>query len=284
MSRQIVSAGMREVQRAGPYTYGGRALSQAFSVAGSHQDLFRELAAEFEPGEVGFRPQGGRELAYISARTAMNRLDRVLGPENWWDDYEIREHSVVCRLTIRLPDGQELTKSDAGGYAGMSDSGDDAKSAMSDAFKRAAVKFGVARYLYGDGIPGFPDYPAPRAGHNPQRPQNGHPAAPPQRPHQRPPAPPRDDQNQFRRPTTGRGLFAWSKALQEKYRIDVVGLVNDFGKSQGLPGRMVDWTENAVERAAFHVADHLAQHADYSGELDAILQAGSPEDDSSIPF
>jgi putative DNA primase/helicase len=46
-----------------------------------------------------------------------------------------------------------VTKCDAGGYAGMADSGDDDKSGYSDAFKRAAVKFGVARYLYRDGVP-----------------------------------------------------------------------------------------------------------------------------------
>ena len=53
------------------------------------------------------------------------------------------------------PDGSVLTKCDAGGYAGMADSGDDDKSGYSDAFKRAAVKFGVARYRYRDGAPTF---------------------------------------------------------------------------------------------------------------------------------
>src|SRR5262245_35702544 len=65
------------------------------------------------------------------------------------------EHSVICELTIRLPDGSVLTKSDAGGYAGMADPGDDDKSGFADAFKRAAVKIGVGRYLYRDGIPRF---------------------------------------------------------------------------------------------------------------------------------
>jgi hypothetical protein len=65
------------------------------------------------------------------------------------------ENSVLCELTIRLPDGQTPDQGDAGGYAGMADSGDDDKSGYSDAFKRAAVKFGVARYLYRDGVPTF---------------------------------------------------------------------------------------------------------------------------------
>ena len=54
------------------------------------------------------------------------------------------ENSVICRLTVRLPDGQVLTKSDAGGYAGMADQGDDDKSGFSDSFKRACAKLGVA--------------------------------------------------------------------------------------------------------------------------------------------
>ncbi len=120
-----------------------------------HRDLFAALAAPFEPEEVKLRTQSGRQLHYVTARTVMNRLDDVLGPENWWDDFVPLEHSVICRLTIRLPDGTILTKSDAGGYAGMADPGDDDKSGFADAFKRAAVKFGVGRYLYRDGIPRF---------------------------------------------------------------------------------------------------------------------------------
>src|SRR3982750_1461678 len=126
-----------------------------------HPDLFAALAAPFDQSEVKIRSQQSRQLHYITARTAMNRLDTVLGPENWWDRYVPGEKSVLCELTIRLPDGSTLTKADAGGYAGMADSGDDDKSGYSDAFKRAAVKFGVARYLYRDGVPTFVQERAP---------------------------------------------------------------------------------------------------------------------------
>ena len=85
----------------------------------------------------------------------MNRLDVVLGPENWWDEYLPGEKSVLCKLTLKMPDGTTVTKADAGGYAGMADQGDDDKSGFSDAFKRAAAKFGVARYLYRDGVPQY---------------------------------------------------------------------------------------------------------------------------------
>jgi hypothetical protein len=120
-----------------------------------HGDLFARLAQRFKKSEIKTRPQGKTQIRYITARVAMNRLDEVIGPENWWDRYTPGENSVLCELTVRLPDGSTLTKCDAGGYAGMADSGDDDKSGYSDAFKRAAVKFGVGRYLYGDGVPDF---------------------------------------------------------------------------------------------------------------------------------
>lgn len=124
--------------------------------------LFADLAAPFDPSEVKVRSQAGRQMQYITARTVMNRLDNVVGPANWWDEYAAHENSVLCRLTIRLPDGRSLTKSDAGGFAGMSDHGDDDKSGYSDALKRAAVKFGVGRYLYRDGVPNFHVEPEPK--------------------------------------------------------------------------------------------------------------------------
>ncbi len=49
-------------------------------------ELFSAMGASFEPHEVRVRSQAGRQLSYITARTAMNRLDSVLGPENWWDE------------------------------------------------------------------------------------------------------------------------------------------------------------------------------------------------------
>jgi hypothetical protein len=125
-------------------------------------EIFGMLALPFREEHIKTKTIANRQMRYVTARTVMNRLDFALGPENWWDKYQADEHSVVCELTIRLPDGQILTKSDAGGYAGMSDPGDDDKSGYSDAFKRAAVKFGVGRHLYNDGVVSYPkDVPPP---------------------------------------------------------------------------------------------------------------------------
>src|SRR5262249_13177466 len=92
----------------------------------------------------------------------MNRLDAVVGPENWADDYlPFGEAGVKCLLTITLPDGTKLTKAGIGGISKMNDASDTEKSGESDALKRAAVKFGIGRILYGDGVPGFEKHPAP---------------------------------------------------------------------------------------------------------------------------
>ena len=120
-----------------------------------YPEVFSALTEEFGPREVRTRMLGNRQLSYVTARTVMNRLDSVIGPENWWDEYTPLQNGVLCKLTVRLPDGEEICKSDAGGHAGMSDEGDDEKSGFSDAFKRAAVKFGIGRHLYGEGIPRF---------------------------------------------------------------------------------------------------------------------------------
>src|SRR5688500_13817532 len=85
-----------------------------------HADIFNALAAPFAPGDVKTRAAGGgRQLTYITARTAMNRLDDVLGPENWSDRYYEVCDVLFCEITVRLPDGTTVSKSDAGGFKEM---------------------------------------------------------------------------------------------------------------------------------------------------------------------
>jgi hypothetical protein len=115
--------------------------------------LTRALAAPFDVKEVRFKPavvSGTRALAlaYVDARVIQDRLDEVLGVEGWQDDYKcLTDGSVVCRLRLRLGD-EWVTKVDVGGPSEQPDGGDRLKAAFSDALKRAAVKFGIGRYLY----------------------------------------------------------------------------------------------------------------------------------------
>lgn len=234
-------------------------------------DLFAALAAPFEPHEVKTREQAGRKFHYITARVAMNRLDNVLGPEGWWDRYPAAgENSVLCRLTIRLPDGSTLTKCDAGGYAGMADSGDDDKSGYSDAFKRAVVKFGVGRYLYRDGVPAFAQE-AHGEVPNARPPLSNEPARQEQRAESRPP------QNGSHGgggghgvPRSGRALFAWVKETEQKHEVKMLSYLNEWAKRQDFGDRMVDWTPEQVTLAHAEGMRKLATVGKTEGELPSV--------------
>lgn len=111
---------------------------------------------------VGYMDEGktmGQALPYIDNRIVQNRLDDVVGPSNWKNRY----HEVVvgpklvavrCVIAICI-DGQWIEKEDA---AHLDDSQGSSrelaiKGVYSDAMKRAAVQWGIGRYLY--------DYQAP---------------------------------------------------------------------------------------------------------------------------
>ena len=113
------------------------------------------LAAPFPESEVKWKPQvisGSRALAvaYIDARCVQERLDAVLGIFGWKDAYEfLADGSCLGSLSLRVGLASEwLTKCDVGSPSEQDDAGDRRKAAASDALKRAAVKFGIGRYLY----------------------------------------------------------------------------------------------------------------------------------------
>lgn len=105
--------------------------------------ILKQLKDPFKPELVKFRPGGGKSLAYIDARDVMKRLDDVMGPENWQDEYIDIEGGKICKLWLRI-DGEWLYKSN-----GANDTKVEAvKGGISNALKRAAVNWGVGRYLY----------------------------------------------------------------------------------------------------------------------------------------
>jgi hypothetical protein len=117
------------------------------------KQILDALAAPFEAADVKWKPQtvkNNRALAvlYVDARAVQDRLDEVLGVENWQDEYAVQsDGSVVCKLSVRIG-GEWVAKMDVGSPSEQPDSGDRLKAAFSDALKRAAVKFGVGRYIY----------------------------------------------------------------------------------------------------------------------------------------
>ncbi len=118
------------------------------------------LLEPFPKEDVLIRPgnkYSGRAmvLAYIDARAVMDRLDSVMGVENWKDEYEVislpiterdkvvNKGVVICNLSLRIND-EWITKSDVAEPTTF----ESVKGGFSDALKRAAVKYGVGRYLY----------------------------------------------------------------------------------------------------------------------------------------
>lgn len=114
------------------------------------ENLSEALAAEFPPSSISWRAQtltqDGKKalaLAYIDARDVMERLDEVCGVAGWQCEYPHANGKTICSIGI-LIDGQWIWKADGAGDTDIEAS----KGAISDAFKRAAVKWGIGRYLY----------------------------------------------------------------------------------------------------------------------------------------
>ena len=111
------------------------------------------LAEPFDPSQLKCKPgviQGNRALAmpYVDARDVADRLDQVLGLDGWQDDFEqLPDGALLCRLQVKVG-GAWITRCGVGSPSEQPDAGDRKKAAESDALKRAAVKFGVGRYLY----------------------------------------------------------------------------------------------------------------------------------------
>ncbi len=107
-------------------------------------DILAKLKAPFPADQISWRPgkvskdnKKGLALAYIDARDVMDRLDEVVG--EWQDSYEEIAGRLVCKLTIN-----GITRTDGAGDTAI----EGEKGGLSDAFKRAAVKWGIGRYLY----------------------------------------------------------------------------------------------------------------------------------------
>lgn len=87
-------------------------------------------------------------LDYVTARFVQDRLDAAVGPANWQTIFEsLPSGAVRCGIGIRPPgEGEWITKWDVGVPSNIEPD----KGAHSDAFKRAAVQWGIARDLYDD--------------------------------------------------------------------------------------------------------------------------------------
>jgi hypothetical protein len=118
------------------------------------QTLKKHLQKPFEMLEISWlvqrsgRANGGKVWAlvapYIKSDAIEDRLDDSVGPENWKvEKYEPGANGgLQCGLSIRV-DGEWVTKWDGADNTNV----ESIKGGMTDAFKRAARKWGIGRYL-----------------------------------------------------------------------------------------------------------------------------------------
>lgn len=93
--------------------------------------------------------KGATCVAYIDSRQVQDLLDEICGPENWQSDYKEVKGNMFAGIGIYVTNavkapGQWIWKWDCGTESNT----EKEKGEASDSFKRAAVKWGIGRFLY----------------------------------------------------------------------------------------------------------------------------------------
>jgi len=120
------------------------------------REIQQALALPFAPEDLEWRLQTALEdkmrglaVPYVTNRAIQNRLDDVVGPNNWYNDYKPwhsagKKDAQLCGIAIYFEGRGFITKWD-----GAEDSDiEPVKGGLSDSMKRAAVQWGIGRVLY----------------------------------------------------------------------------------------------------------------------------------------
>ncbi|MEM8556947.1 MAG: Rad52/Rad22 family DNA repair protein [Bacteroidota bacterium] len=107
-------------------------------------------AIEWKPGTTTRDGKKALAMAYLTSRAIMDRLDEVCGPANWRNEFAPGPGGgIVCGLSIIVArddrHGEWITKWDGAENTDV----ESVKGGLSNATKRAAVQWGIGRYLYG---------------------------------------------------------------------------------------------------------------------------------------
>ena len=118
------------------------------------------LLAPFEEKDLKHRPgRAGMTFTYADARAVAQRLDDVLGIENWQFEVKVADpaRGVVHGSLVVLIEGKTTIRQDFG-YPNSTQDDEPLKSAASDALRRCAAQLGVGRSLYSPdkGVGGVP--------------------------------------------------------------------------------------------------------------------------------
>jgi len=91
-------------------------------------------------------------VPYLDSRQVQQRLDEVVLPQNWSNTFEAESGTASISIFIN---GEWITKSDVGTDSKV----EKEKGKASDAFKRAAVLWGIGRNIYAIGTKLLPNNP-----------------------------------------------------------------------------------------------------------------------------
>jgi hypothetical protein len=109
------------------------------------QDLKKEVPYKYKPQSIKYGK--ATMVAYIDARDVQDLLDDVVGPANWQTDFRVINENMFAGIGIKTDSGW-VWKWDCGVESNV----EVEKGEASDAFKRAAVQWGIGRFLYRLGI------------------------------------------------------------------------------------------------------------------------------------
>lgn len=112
----------------------------------------QELAKPFAASEIEWRVGStnkdktkGMALPYVSNRAIMNRLDEVFGIDGWCNEFrDWKGSSQLCGISAYFEGHGWVTKWDGADNTDF----EATKGGLSDSMKRAAVQWGIGRYLY----------------------------------------------------------------------------------------------------------------------------------------
>lgn len=113
-----------------------------------------KLLEPFPPEDIEWRLQScGKKgdriwakcLAYVTNRAVMARLDDICGPENWRNEFQASPcGGVMCGISVWIGERGWVTKWDGAENTEI----EAVKGGLSGSMKRAAVQWGIGRYLY----------------------------------------------------------------------------------------------------------------------------------------
>ncbi len=116
------------------------------------KEPFPKLSVHWRSQSMNREGTKALALAFLDARDIQDRLDLVCGPANWQTRFtETPRGRILCQIGIRHNDDW-VWKSDGAGETAV----EGEKGGISDALKRAAVSWGIGRYLYRIDAPWVP--------------------------------------------------------------------------------------------------------------------------------